>query len=51
LSNQSLLGQIFAYTFGGVEPIGNYAWLAAFTRPGTLNFIGSIVSTPFSFNP
>ncbi len=44
-------GQIFAYTFGGGEPIGNYAWLATFTEPGTLNFIGPIVSAPFIFSP
>lgn len=44
-------GQIFTYTFGGGEPVGNYAWLAAFTEPGTLNFIGGIVQVPFSFRP
>jgi len=44
-------GQIFAYTFSGGEPVGNYAWFAAFTQPGTLNFIGPIVSAPFSFSP
>ena len=43
--------QIFVYTFSGGEPVGNYACLAAFTEPGTLNFIGSIVSSPFSFSP
>ena len=45
----SFTGQIFQYTFSGGEPTGNYAWLAAFTQPGTLNFIGSIFSVPFSF--
>jgi len=44
-------GQIFAYTFTGGEPVGNYAWLAAFTEPGTLTFIGPIVSAPFGFSP
>lgn len=44
-------GQIFSYTFGGVEPVGDYAWLAAFTEPGTLTFIGLIVSAPFTFSP
>ncbi len=47
----SFTGQIFAHTFDGGEPIGDYAWLAAFTQPGTLNFIGSISSAPFSFGP
>ncbi len=40
-------GHIFNYTLTGGEPRGNYAWLAAFTQPGTLNFIGPIVSAPF----
>jgi len=44
-------GQIFTYTFSGAEPVGNYSWLAAFTEPGTLNFIGPIVSAPFTFSP
>jgi len=44
-------GQLFSYTLGGGEPVGNYAWLAAFTWPGTLNFIGPIISAPFSFGP
>ena len=44
-------GQIFSYNFGGAEPSGGYAWLAAFTQPGTMNFIGSIISAPFSFGP
>lgn len=47
----SSTGQIFSYTFGGGEPVGNYAWLAAFTEAGTLNLIGSINSAPFSFTP
>jgi len=44
-------GHIFSYDFSGREPIGDYTWLAAFTQPGTLNFIGPIVSAPFSFSP
>jgi len=44
-------GQIFTYIFEGGEPLGSYAWLAAFTQPGTLNFIGSIASVSFSFSP
>jgi hypothetical protein len=44
-------GQIFTYIFEGGEPLGSYTWLAAFTQPGTLNFIGPIVSAPFSFSP
>ncbi len=47
----TFVGQIFAYTFSGGEPVGTYAWLGAFTEPGTLNFIGPIVSAPFSFSP
>lgn len=41
------IGQVFAYTFTGGEPLGNYAWLAAFTDPGTLNIIGNIAWVPF----
>jgi hypothetical protein len=44
-------GQIFAYTFSGGESVGTYAWLAAFTEPGTLNFIGPVVAAPFGFGP
>ncbi len=44
-------GQIFTYTCTGWEPAGSYTWLAAFTQPGTLNFIGPIVSAPFSYSP
>jgi hypothetical protein len=44
-------GEVFRYTFIGMEPAGSYAWLAAFTEPGTLNIIGSIVQAPFSFGP
>lgn len=47
----SFSGQIFAYTFGGGEPVGSYAMLGAFTNPGTLSFIGPIVSAPFTFSP
>lgn len=44
-------GEIFRYTFGGREPQGHYAWLAAFTVPGTMHFIGDIVEVPFMFSP
>ncbi len=44
-------GQIFSYTCTGWEPAGSYTWLAAFTQPGTLNFIGPIVSAPFRIDP
>lgn len=44
-------GEVFRYPFGGGEPPGNYAWLAAFTESGTLNLIGAIVQAPFSFSP
>lgn len=44
-------GQIFSYTFGEGELVGNYSWFAAFTQPDTLNLIGPIVSAPFSVSP
>ena len=44
-------GEIFRYTFGGDEPSGSYRWLAAFTEPGTLNFIGLIAQAGFTFSP
>ncbi len=44
-------GQVFGYTFGGGEPAGTYHWLAAFTQPGTLNFLGGIADAPFQFTP
>ena len=44
-------GPIFSYTFGGMEPVGSYAWLGAFTVPGTLNLIGGITQAPFTFSP
>lgn len=47
----SFAGQIFIHTFSGGEPSGGYTWLAAFTEPGTLNFIGGIVEAPFAFTP
>ncbi len=45
------IGEIFRYTFGGGEPGGDYAWLAAFTQPGTLNFVTAIAQAPFIFSP
>lgn len=42
---------IFPYIFKGGEPRGSYAWLGAFTEPGTLNIIGGIPQGPFSFSP
>jgi len=44
-------GQIFSYTFGGTEPVGNYVWLGAFAVPGTLHLIGGIMQAPFTFSP
>jgi len=44
-------GQIFSFTFTGVEPVGNYTWFAALTTPGTLNIIGALATAPFSFAP
>lgn len=42
---------IFHYTFGGTEPVGSYVWVAAFTAPGTGNFIGGMTQVPFTFAP
>jgi hypothetical protein len=42
---------VFDYTFGGGEPYGTYTWYGAFAQPGTMNFIGPIYSTSFTFNP
>ncbi|MBI2876816.1 MAG: SBBP repeat-containing protein [Candidatus Tectomicrobia bacterium] len=44
-------GEVFRYTFGGGEPPGDYAWLAAFAEPGTLDFIMPIAEVPFRFSP
>ena len=44
-------GQIFSYIFGGGELQGSYTWMAAFAQSGTLNFLGSIVTAPFTFGP
>jgi len=44
-------GVIFHYTFTGVEPAGNYTWFAALTTPDTLNVIGMMAITPFTFAP
>jgi len=44
-------GIIFNYAFTGVEPVGNYTWFAALTTPGTLNIIGTLATSPFSFAP
>jgi hypothetical protein len=42
--------QVFQYRFSGTEPAGTYTWLAGFTSPGTTNFLGPVVSAPFSFS-
>lgn len=47
----SFTGELVRYTFGGSEPAGPYTWFAAFTAPGTLTLIESLVSVPFSFTP
>jgi len=44
-------GQIFSYTFSGIEPVGTYRWLAALMIPGTLTPIGDIIQVPFTFAP
>ena len=50
-SGESGSFQAFNHIFTGDEPAGTYKWLAAFAEPGTLNFVGPIVSAPFSFAP
>lgn len=47
----SYSGQLFSYNFSAAEPSGDYAWLAFFTEPGTLNFIGTIATAPFRLSP
>ncbi len=47
----SYAGPIFIHPFEGWEPVGDYTWYAVFTQPGTMNFIGPIVSAPFSVGP
>ena len=42
---------VFSYSFSGEEPAGSYRWLAAFAVPGTLNLIGVITQTSFTFVP
>ena len=44
-------GQLVAYTFTGLEPPGPYTVLVALTQPGTLNVIGAIQQTSFTFTP
>jgi photosystem II stability/assembly factor-like uncharacterized protein len=43
--------QVLDYAFTGGEPAGNYNVLAVFTQPGTMTFLGPIVTAPFSFAP
>ena len=43
--------RVFQYDFTGGEPAGTYTWLAGFTEPGTMTFLGPILSAPFSFAP
>ncbi len=47
----SFSATLFSHYFNGTEPPGSYTWLGAFTMPGTMNYIGSIVSTSFYFSP
>jgi hypothetical protein len=42
-------GTMLSYTFAGGEPAGGYVWVAAFAEPGTLNLIGPIAQTSFTF--
>jgi alpha-tubulin suppressor-like RCC1 family protein len=43
--------RVFQYDFTGGEPAGTYTWLAGFAEPGTMTFLGPILSAPFSFAP
>jgi hypothetical protein len=43
--------QAYSHAFAGGEPVGTYKILAAFTQPGTLTFLGPIMTAPFSFAP
>jgi hypothetical protein len=45
----AFVGELLTYTFGGSEARGAYTWLAATVRPGTLDAIGGIAETPFTF--
>ena len=47
----ALVRKAFAYPFTGGEPLGPYKVLAAFTAPGSMTFLGPILSAPFSFAP
>lgn len=44
-------GELLRYTFSGSEPVGDYAWLAGLTTPGTLTVIGIIAQQSFTFGP
>jgi hypothetical protein len=39
-------GEVFAHTFTGDEPPGEYIWFAGLTWPGTLDLIGLISAGP-----
>jgi hypothetical protein len=43
--------RVFQYDFTGGEPAGTYTWLAGFTEPESMTFLGPILSAPFIFAP
>jgi YD repeat-containing protein len=45
----SFNGQLLAYTFTGLEPPGGYTVFVGLTQPGTLNLIGTLQQTTFTF--
>lgn len=45
----ALTQQVAQYTFNGTEPVGTYTWFAAFTAPGTLNFVSALEQKTFTF--
>lgn len=47
----SFVGSLLDYTLTGVEPPGDYAWLAGLAQPGTLSVLGTVQETPFSITP
>jgi len=51
ISVPDFTGPIFNFSFTGAEPAGTYTWFAMLARPGTLNVIGTLAMTPFTFTP
>jgi lysophospholipase L1-like esterase len=43
--------ELVRFTLTGVEPPGNYHWLAIFTEPGTGAIVGTLAQAPFTVTP